>query len=143
MLVLVFCKVTFPELCQPLGPFSLTSAVASHIGTAVNKSNQSWQQAELGLSRGGLGLQYISCLSPMAIIASLSSSGISKSSQRHLKQAVETFNCIVPTSDEVCVDNMLTSLIHQKVLYPTCVPCVQVVCSIPLAIMHSPGKWGW
>ena len=72
--------------------------------TAVDTFDQAWQQAELGLSRGGLGLRSISRHSPAAYIASLSSSGFSTSSQQHLKQAVEAFNSLVPTSDAVCVD---------------------------------------
>ena len=84
--------------------------------TAVDTSDQAWQQAELGLSRGGLGLRSISCHSPAAYIASLSSSGFSTYSQQHLKHAVEAFNSLVPTSDAVCVEDVLTSPLHQKML---------------------------
>ena len=84
--------------------------------TAVDTSNQAWQQAELSLSRGGLGLCSISRHSPAAYIASLSSSGFSMSSQQHLKQAVEAFNSLVPTSDAVCIEDELTSPFHQKML---------------------------
>ena len=84
--------------------------------TAVDTSDQAWQQAELSLSRGGLGLLSISHHSPAAYIASLSSSGFSMSSQQHLKQAVETFNSLVPTSDAVCVEEVLTSPFHLKML---------------------------
>ena len=56
--------------------------------TAVDTSNQAWQQEELSLSRGGLGLRSISRHSPAAYIASLSSSGFSMSSQQHFKQAL-------------------------------------------------------
>ena len=81
--------------------------------TAVDTSDQSWQQAELDLSRGGLGLRSISRHSPAACIASLSSSGFSTSSQQHFKQAVEPF---VPTSDAIYVEDVLTSPIHQMML---------------------------
>ena len=81
--------------------------------TAVDTSDQAWQQAELSLSRGGLGLHYISCNSPAAYIASLSSSGFSTSFLQHLKQAVDT---LVPTSDAVCVEDVLISPFHQKML---------------------------
>ena len=88
------------------------------LGPAIDmhNHNNTWQQAELGLSRGGLGLCSISCHSPAAYIASLSSSGFSMSSQQHLKQAIEAFNSLVPTSDAVCVEDVLTSPFHQKML---------------------------
>ena len=57
--------------------------------TSVDTSDQAWQQAELGLSRGGLGMCSLSRHSPAAYIASLSSSGFSASSEHHLTQAVE------------------------------------------------------
>ena len=84
-----------------------THSCFSHC-TAVDTTDQAWQQAELGLSRGGLGLRSISRHSPAAYIASMSSSGFSTSSQQHLKQAVEAFNSLVPTSDAVCVEDVLT-----------------------------------
>ena len=76
--------------------------------TAVDTSDQAWQQAELRLSRGGLGLRSISRHPPAAYIASLSSSGFSTSSQQHLKHAIEAFNSLVPTSDAVFEVDVLT-----------------------------------
>ena len=60
--------------------------------TVVDTSNQAWQQAELSLSRGGLGIRSLSRHSPAAYIASLSSSGAVPLSQEHLIHAVELFN---------------------------------------------------
>ena len=86
------------------------------ISTVVNISNQAWQQAELSLSRGGLGIRSLSRHSPAAYIASLSSSGAVPLSQEHLIHAVELFNSLVPSSEAVSMEEVLTSRIHQKVL---------------------------
>eukprot|EP00731_Ephydatia_muelleri_P010847 Em0005g1433a len=84
--------------------------------TVVDTSNQAWQQAELSLSRGGLGICSLSRHSSAAYIASLSSSGAVPLSQEHLIHAVELFNSLVPSSDAVSMEEVLTSRIHQKVL---------------------------
>eukprot|EP00731_Ephydatia_muelleri_P032588 Em0024g132a len=84
--------------------------------TVVDTSNQAWQQAELSLSRGGLGIRSLSQHSQAAYIASLSSSGAVPLSQEHLIHAVELFNSLVPSSEAVSMEEVLTSRIHQKVL---------------------------
>ena len=53
--------------------------------------------------------------SPAAYIASLSSSGAGPLSQEHLIHAVELFNSLVPSSEAISIENVLTSPIHQKV----------------------------
>ena len=78
--------------------------------TAVDTSNQAWQQAELSLGRGGLGMRSLSRHSPAAYIASLSSSGAGSLSQEHLIHAVELFNSLVPLSEAVSVEEVLISL---------------------------------
>ena len=82
----------------------------------VSSVDQAWQQAELSLSRGGLGICSLSRHSPAAYIASLSSSGAVPLSQEHLIHAVELFNSLVPSSEAVNMEEVLTSHIHQKVL---------------------------
>ncbi|KAL5494323.1 hypothetical protein EMCRGX_G015630 [Ephydatia muelleri] len=84
--------------------------------TVVDTSNQAWKQAELSLSRGGLGIRSLSWHSPAAYISSLSSSGAVPLSQEHLIHAVELFNSLVPSSEAVSMEEVLTSRIHQKVL---------------------------
>ena len=84
--------------------------------TVVDTSNQAWQQAELSLSRGGLGIRSLSRHFPAAYIASLSSPGAVPLSQEHLIHAVELFNSLVPSSEAVSMEEMLTSRIHQKLL---------------------------
>ena len=72
--------------------------------TAVDTSNQAWQQAELSLGRGGLGMRSLSRHSPAAYITSLSSSGAGPLSQEHLIHAVELFNSLVPSSEAISID---------------------------------------
>ena len=84
--------------------------------TAVDTSNPAWQQAELSLGRGGLGMRSLSRHSPAAYIASLSSSGAGPLSQEHLIHAVELFNSLVPLSEAVSIEEVLISPFHQKVL---------------------------
>ena len=84
--------------------------------TALNTSNQAWQEAELSLGRGGLGMCSLSQHSPAAYIASLSSSDAGPLSQEHLIHAVELFNSLVPSSEVISIEKVLTSPIHQKVL---------------------------
>ena len=82
----------------------------------TSTSNQAWQQAELSLGRCGLGMRSLSQHSPAAYVASLSSSGAGPLSWEHLIHAVDLFNSLVPSSEAISIENVLTSPIHQKVL---------------------------
>ena len=104
------------HLARGTPPFQAMSALKAFdldIRSCFDLMLHHLHQAELSLSRGGLGLRSISYHSPAAYIASLSSSGFSTSSQQHLKQAVDAFNSLVQTSDAEVV---LTSPFHQKML---------------------------
>ena len=61
-------------------------------------------------------MRSLSWHSPAAYIASLSSSGAGPLSQEHLIHAVELFNSLVPSSEAISIEKVLTSPIHQKVL---------------------------
>ena len=60
--------------------------------TGVHPSIAAWKQAQLSLSRGGLGLRFLSHHAPAAFIASLCFSGLGSNSHVHLLQSLETFN---------------------------------------------------
>ena len=118
-----FCKLAHLARSTPpsqamsaLEAFDYDMRTAFTKCTAVDTSNQAWQQAELSLRRGGLGMRSLSWHSPAAYIASLSSSGAGPLSQEHLIHAVELFNSLVPSSEAISIENVLTSPIHQKVL---------------------------
>ena len=85
--------------------------------TGVDVSNDAWQQAQLSLGKGGLGLRSLSLHSPAAFIASVCSVGYGSHSTSHLSQAIDMFNCLVASSDVISVENLLSSCsVHQKAL---------------------------
>ena len=69
--------------------------------TAVDTTDVAWQQAQLSLSRGGLGMRSLFLHSPAAFIASLCSSGYGSPSNHHLSDAIQTFNESVSPSDAI------------------------------------------
>ena len=83
----------------------------------MDASNDAWQQAQLSLRKGGLGLRSLSLHSPAAFIASVCSAGYGSHSTSHLSQAIDMFNCLVASSDVISVENLLSSSsVHQKAL---------------------------
>eukprot|EP00731_Ephydatia_muelleri_P019820 Em0012g645a len=83
--------------------------------TAVDTTDVAWQQAQLSLSRGGLGMRSLSLRSPAAFIASLCSSGYGSLSNHHLSlYAIQTFNESVSPSDAIQSDGFVSSTVHQN-----------------------------
>ena len=74
-------------------------------------------QAQLSLSRGGLGLRSLSCHSVAAYLASLiSSSGFDKSFNLHLSESIVLFNELVPAADSITEELLATSNLRQHAL---------------------------
>ena len=63
--------------------------------TAVDTPDFTWQQAQLSLSRGGLGLRHVSYHSPAAYLASAVSSGLSYEVRRYLHHSIDLYNNLV------------------------------------------------
>eukprot|EP00731_Ephydatia_muelleri_P024463 Em0016g734a len=84
--------------------------------TMVDTSDAAWQQAQLSLSRGGLGLHRLSLHSPAAYIASVVASDCSSPQSKHLLHAIDLFNASVPTTDELTITSLTTSNLTQKLL---------------------------
>ncbi|KAL5493146.1 hypothetical protein EMCRGX_G014281 [Ephydatia muelleri] len=84
--------------------------------TGVHPSIAAWKQAQLSLSRGGLGLRSLSHHAPAAFIASLCFSGLASNSHVHLLQSLETFNSSVHQSDNIQIGSVLEKLPSQKTL---------------------------
>eukprot|EP00731_Ephydatia_muelleri_P011247 Em0006g141a len=84
--------------------------------TGVHSSIAAWKQAQLSLSRGGLGLRSLSHHAPAAFIASLCFSGLGSNSHVHLLQSLETFNSSVHQSDNIQIGSVLEKLPSQKTL---------------------------
>ena len=81
--------------------------------TGIDASDAAWQQAQLSLSRGGLGLRSLAHHASAAFISSLSSSGLAPDSSQHLSDAVGMFNRLVPAEDSIKVEDFLSSAISQ------------------------------
>ena len=84
--------------------------------TAVDTSDEAWLQAQLSLSRGGLGLRSLSSHAAAAYIASLCSSDFSSLSSLHLTSAIGKFNSSVSPSDVVSVESLAQRPPIQKAL---------------------------
>ena len=84
--------------------------------TAVPVSNLTWQQAQLSLSHGGLGLRSVSHDSSAAYIASLCFSGFANRDPKHLARAVDSYNSIVFPSEIVTVASILASPMQQRAI---------------------------
>eukprot|EP00731_Ephydatia_muelleri_P032417 Em0023g924a len=82
--------------------------------TGVDTSDTAWKQAQLSLSRGGLGLRSLSHHSSAAYIFSICSSGFGSKSVHHLSQAVEVFNNLVFPVEAINVESVLLSPPIQK-----------------------------
>ena len=84
--------------------------------TAVDASAATWQQAQLSLKRGGLGLRSLSFHSPAAYIASFLSSGLSPSSDRYISSSLHLYNSLVDPQDSITHESVGDSPLSQKVL---------------------------
>ena len=84
--------------------------------TLVDMTDVSWNQAQLSLSRGGLGLRSLMFHAPAAYIASVCSSGYGHLSLTHLTYAVEMFNECVAPADKISLDSIKFSNVKQKML---------------------------
>ena len=84
--------------------------------TAVDTSDEAWLQAQLSLSRGGLGLRSLSSHAAAAYIASLCSSDFSSLSSLHLTSAIGKFNSSVSPSNVVSVESLAQRPPIQKAL---------------------------
>ena len=63
--------------------------------TAVDTPDPAWYQAQLSLSRGGLGLCHVSYHSPAAYLASAIISGLSSEVCKYLHHSVDLYNHLV------------------------------------------------
>ena len=85
--------------------------------TAV-ASDEAWLQAQLSLSRGGLGLRSLSSHAAAAYIASLYSSGFNSVPSLHLPSAIGKFNSSIAPSDAVSVESLAQKPPIQKPYLP-------------------------
>ena len=86
------------------------------LSTAVDTTNSAWKQAQLSLSRGGLGLCRLSEHSSACYIASLNMAGMCSESNRHLLNAINQFNEHVSNEETVTLEAIRETPCRQKVL---------------------------
>eukprot|EP00731_Ephydatia_muelleri_P010788 Em0005g1374a len=124
------------------------SAVLSELYGRLNL-NLVRANAQLSLSRGGLGLRSLMFHAPTAYIASVCSSGYGHLSLTHLTYAVEMFNECVAPADKISLDSITSSNVKQKMLssmifnFMVCLTCPQLLKghayyqSLPLIPLHG------
>ena len=74
--------------------------------TAVDTPDFTWQQAQLSLGRGGLGLRHVSYHSPAAYLVSAVSSGLSYEVCRYLHHFIDLYNNLVDPPDSLTPDSI-------------------------------------
>ena len=77
---------------------------------ALYPSDANWDQAQLSLSHGGLGLRSLALHSPAAYIASLSASGTASIHSTHLNHALDMYNQSISLETPLTV----TDVVHTK-----------------------------
>ena len=82
--------------------------------TMVDTPDIAWQQAQLSLSRGGLGLPCLSLHSSAVYIASIIASGYCSKQSTHLPNSIDLFNSSVSSVDALTIDTIPTSMLTQK-----------------------------
>ena len=83
---------------------------------AVDAFGNSWQQAKLSFSRGGLGLRSLSHHSAAAYISSVSASEQCTVSMSHLFTSVNLFNALIPPADAITLNDIVSSPCRQHAL---------------------------
>ena len=118
-----FCRLahiarsTPPSLSSdPLQIFDMAVKECFATCSALDLTEHDWQQTQLGLRYGGLGLHSLALHACAVYIASISSLGFADVDSQHLKHAMRTFNGLVSTQDTVLIGSTVDSPIPQKVL---------------------------
>ena len=118
-----FCKLV--HLARSTSPSLITKGLeyfnndVCHcfaLSTAVDTTNSAWKQAQLSLSRGGLGLRRLSEHSSACYIASLSVVGMCTETNQHLLNAINKFNEHVSNEETVTFEAIRETPCCQKVL---------------------------
>eukprot|EP00731_Ephydatia_muelleri_P010164 Em0005g750a len=84
--------------------------------TGVDTSDDAWEQAQLSLSRGGLGFRRLSKHSPACYIASVCMSGLFSAPQQHLLQSIDDFNHCIPPSKAISFESLTNTPSSQKAI---------------------------
>ena len=108
-----FCKLvhlarsTPPSLAfDPLVAFDAQVRECFASSIMQDLTDSAWQQAQLSLKYGGLGLRPVSLQSCATYIVSVCATGSAMQDKRYLTHAIDTFNALVSTEDTVTLDSM-------------------------------------
>ena len=82
----------------------------------IDPSDLVWKQAQLSLSRGGLGLRSAPFHSSAAFMSSFSMSGFANNTSHHLLHSLDHFNSSVSPAEVISIDELLESPMTQKML---------------------------
>ena len=82
----------------------------------IDPSDSVWQQAQLSLSRGGLGLRSASLHSSAAFMSSFSMSSFATNTSHQLLRSLDHFNACVSPAEAISIDELLNSPTTQKML---------------------------
>eukprot|EP00731_Ephydatia_muelleri_P005419 Em0002g1595a len=84
--------------------------------SGVDTSDDALEQAQLSLSRGGLGLRRLLKHSPACYIASVCMSGLFSAPKQHLLQSIDDFNHCIPPSKAISFESLTNTPSSQKAL---------------------------
>ena len=82
----------------------------------IDTTDSSWMQAQLSLSRSGLGLRSLAHHSNAAFIASISTAGLASPSDNFLADAVNSYNRCVPPESAININSLASSPCRQHTL---------------------------
>ena len=81
---------------------------------AIDASDSVWQQAQLSLSRGGLGLRKLALHCSAAFLASVKKAGCTTPPDEFTAHTVAIFNSLVPPAYSISMESLQTSTVRQK-----------------------------
>ncbi|KAL5518040.1 hypothetical protein EMCRGX_G003708 [Ephydatia muelleri] len=85
---------------------------------AIDASDSDWLQAQLSLSRGGLGLRRLALHCSAAYLASIIKAGCADSLDEFTLQAVTVYSSLVPPASSVALESLLDSGPVKKTYLP-------------------------
>ena len=97
-------------------PLMSRSDAPSQSAKLLTTTDSSWMQAQLSLSRGGLGLRSLAHHSNAAFIASISTAGLASPSDNFLADAVNSYNRCVPPESAIDINSLTSSPCRQHTL---------------------------
>ena len=93
-----------------------------------SENDSAWQQAQLSLKYGGLGLHPVSLHSCAAYIASVCATESAMQDNRNLTHAIDTINALVSPKDTVTLGSIVSHLCTREPFQVVCTFSVIGLC---------------